>query len=118
MPDSRRRSRVPGQFEAQLHHGQMSVPVLTENLSLNGVSCRVGDCAGLRPGTDCLLRIELARGIVLEMGAEVMRCEDETLALEFQDMDATSFAHLRNIVRFASEDADAIDAEVGPSDDG
>ena len=113
MPESRRRLRVPGQFEAVVNCAERSVPVLTENLSLKGAFCRTGDCAGMEPGTACVLRIELARDIAVEVGARVVRCGDDTLALDFQDMDAASFAHLRNIVRFASQDADAVDAEVG-----
>lgn len=113
MPNSRRRSRVPGQFEAVVLCGDHSIPVLTDNLSLKGMLCHTGDCSGLQPGALCTIRLELARDIVVEVSARVARCGEDTLALNFEDMDAASFAHLRNIVRFASQNADAIDAEVG-----
>ncbi|BBD08659.1 PilZ domain-containing protein [Desulfovibrio ferrophilus] len=115
MPNARSRSRVPGQFEALVICGDRSIPVITDNLSLKGMLCHTGDCSGLEAGTLCTLRLELARDIAVEISASVVRCGEDSLAMNFQDMDAASFAHLRNIVRFASEDADAIDGEVGTS---
>lgn len=117
MSESRRRMRVPGQFEAVIRCGEKATDVLTENLSLKGAFCRTGDCAGMTPGVRCVLRIELAEKIAVEVEARVVRCGDETAALEFTDMDPASFAHLRNIVRFSSQDPDAIDAEVGAERD-
>jgi len=104
---------VPGQFEAVVRCGNHSISVLTDNLSLKGMLCRTGDCSGLEPGALCSIRLELARDIALEVSARVVRCGEDSLALNFEDMDAATFAHLRNIVRFASQNADAIDAEVG-----
>ncbi|MCK9241178.1 PilZ domain-containing protein [Desulfocurvus sp.] len=110
---SRSRSRVPARFEAIVSWQGLTVPVVSENLSLRGMLCAAPHGLGMRTGEACVVRLTLGAGTVLSMGARVARAGRGTLALAFEEMDPATFAHLRNVVRYAACDPDAIDAELG-----
>ena len=55
---------------------------------------------------------ELAKDIKVRLKATVVRSNDEGVAIDFDSMDESAFFHLRNMVRYSSEDADRIDDEL------
>jgi len=115
MTDHRSRSRVPVRFEATVSWQGLTVPVVSRNISLRGMLCEAPLGLGMRAGDACTVRLTLAADVVLGIAARAVRAAGGTLALAFEEMDPATFAHLRNLVRYAASDPDAIDAELaGP----
>lgn len=115
MTDQRSRSRVPARFEATVSWQGLTVPVISLNISLRGMLCEAPLGLGMRAGDGCTVRLTLAPDVVLGIAARAARAGGESLALAFEEMDPGTFAHLRNLVRYAASDPDAIDAELaGP----
>lgn len=112
MPNSRKRSRVPVQFQAFIECGDAAVYVETEDLSLKGARCLSSELPKVEKGDTCTLAMTLGEDIPVIIHGVVVRQDEESIAMEFSSMDVRSFTHLRQIVRHASPDADTIDAEV------
>lgn len=111
----RTRTRVPVQFQAFVECADQPVYVVTKDLSLKGVRCEAEDLPKVNPGDFCTLAMTLGEDIPIIIHSVVVRQDEGSMALAFRDMDVRSFAHLRQIVRHASKDADSIDAEIGQS---
>jgi hypothetical protein len=111
MDDNRRRSRVATHIAAGLTQaGGPTVELATRNISLKGLLAE--PAAGVRAGATGVLRIRLGTDAVIRIDCRVIRSDVEGVALDFLPMDADSFFHLRNLVRYNAPDADAIDAEL------
>lgn len=110
--ERRKRSRVEGRFTATLLAGDREFSVETLNLSLKGMWCKAfPGCAEL-VGQGCFMHLALAKEAFIVLEARVVRAEEGRLGVEFLSLpDEESYAHLRNLVRFHSEDPDAIDQE-------
>lgn len=113
MESGRKRSRVQGHFEAVLAWAGLTVPVVTENLSLKGMQCLAPQGHGLKEHDACVVRLTLSSDALVQIESQTMRVQGQRLALRFMNMDAASFAHLRNLVRYSAHDPDAIDSELG-----
>lgn len=110
--ERRKRTRVPGQFTATLLAGDQEFRVETLNLSLKGLWCKAFPGCEELVGRDCFVHLALAKDAFIVLEARVVRAEGGQLGVDFVSMpDEESYAHLRNIVRFHSEDPDAIDRE-------
>ena len=108
--NKRRRSRVCAQFDAYVYIDGEKIPVSTQNLSLKGaLFCPE---PRLAPNRDCTVVFELAKDIKVRLKATVVRSNDEGVAIDFDSMDESAFFHLRNMVRYSSQDADRIDDEL------
>jgi hypothetical protein len=108
--EKRRRSRVWAQFDAYVYIDGEKIPVCTQNLSMKGaLFCHESRLAA---GQDCTLVFTLAKDIQVRLKGRVVRSDDEGLAVDFESMDEQAFFHLRNMVRYSSEDADKIDEEL------
>jgi hypothetical protein len=110
-PDKRKRSRVHAGLDAVLSCGGLEkFPVRVKNLSLKGMLCdqdsRIGDLK------ECVVTFELSEAIVFRIESRMIRNDDKGLALDFESMDEKAFFHLRNLVRYNSEDPDTIDQEL------
>lgn len=108
----RRRSRVATHFTASFTP-QAGTPARleTRNISLKGLLAE--PAAVVRTGAKGLLRITLGAGAaVIEIECRVIRSDAEGVAVDFLPMDADSFFHLRNLVRYNAPDADQIDDEL------
>ncbi|NJB67610.1 hypothetical protein GGQ74_001250 [Desulfobaculum xiamenense] len=112
MDDRRKRSRVRTRFPGVVFCGGDDFSIATENLSLKGALCEVLDESvdGL-VGEPCIMRITLSESAVIEVSGIIARAEGQVLAVDFENMDPDSYAHLRNVVRLMAEDADLIDEE-------
>jgi hypothetical protein len=108
--NKRRRSRVEAQFDAFVILGDEKIPVHTQNISMKGVLCAYDP--RLKAGVECVLLFVLTKEIRFRIAARVVRSQESGTAIDFQSMDETAFFHLRNIVRYSSEDADRIDREL------
>lgn len=113
MTDSRKRTRVDGNFRGELIVQEREVPIATENLSLKGMLCTMNapEALYLRENAPCTVRLHLAPGVSIDVECAVVRQTGDDVALDFVSMDEESYMHLRNIVRFSAADPDAIDTE-------
>ena len=108
--NKRRRSRVCAHFDAYVYADGERIPVSTQNISLKGaLFCPEPKLAA---GMECSVVFDLARDIKVRLKGVVVRSTEEGAAIDFASMDERAFFHLRNMVRFAAEDADKIDAEL------
>jgi hypothetical protein len=113
MTDSRKRTRVDGNFKGELIVQGREVPIATENLSLKGMLCTMDatEAMHLREDAPCTVRLHLAPDVSIDVECDVVRQTGDDVALDFVSMDEESYMHLRNIVRFSAADPDAIDTE-------
>lgn len=111
MPQ-RRRSRVETHFAAVLTYNGRDIEVWTHDLSLTGMKVHLPEEESvLRVGDACRVRIPLAEDIEVLADAIVARTDEHRAALDFTAIEPESYPHLLNMVRYAAEDADAIEKE-------
>ncbi len=85
----------------------------TENLSLKGMS--VKGITGHVMGEVCDVALALSGSsskLVLSMAGEIVRVDENGIALHFTDIDLDSFYHLKNIVYYNADDPDQVAGEV------
>jgi len=78
----------------------------TADVSVSGVFVKGAKDAG--PGEKCLVELQLTgktSNLLLKMTGEVVRVQDDGIALEFCEVDEDSFYHLQNIVYFSYKHA-------------
>lgn len=109
---NRRYSRVSWHSQAVVTAGGSEArgPVL--DISLNGVL--VGADPGQEPGEPCDVRIQLGDDPEQSITAsgEVVRRDEQGVAVQFETMDLDSAAHLRRLVTLNSEDPGRAEREV------
>ena len=108
--NKRRRSRVSAQFDAYIYIDGEKIPVSTQNISLKGAF--FDPEPKLAAGRDCTVVFGLAKDIKVRLKAAIVRSNEEGVAIDFESMDESAFFHLRNMVRYCSDDADLIDKEL------
>ncbi len=54
----------------------------------------------------------LSKDVNVRLRGRIVRSSDEGVAVDFESMDESAFFHLRNMVRYSSQDADRIDREL------
>jgi hypothetical protein len=108
--NKRRRSRVEAQFDAFVLLGDEKIPVHTQNISMKGALFTYDP--KLTPGAECTVLFVLTKEIRFRIAARIVRSQQSGAAIDFESMDETAFFHLRNIVRYSSQDADRIDREL------
>jgi hypothetical protein len=112
--ENRRFSRIQSGIEAQMmadNHQYRTTQVI--NLGIGG--CLLGITADLKPGAACSLKFVLGNaddGPEIRVEAEVIRCQPEGIALRFTEIDSDSLFHLQNLVRYNSEDPEAVEQEI------
>uniref|UniRef100_I2PZW3 PilZ domain-containing protein n=1 Tax=Desulfovibrio sp. U5L TaxID=596152 RepID=I2PZW3_9BACT len=108
--DKRRRSRVCAQFDAYVYIDGEKIPVSTQNISMKGaLFCPEPRLAA---GRECTVVFSLAKDIKVRLKGTIVRSSHDGMAIDFESMDESAFFHLRNMVRYSSEDADKIDQEL------
>lgn len=109
----RKNSRVPFQATITLEFADKSYEECeTHDLSLKGVFVR--GISGHKYGDQCNVTLCLTgttSNLCLKMKGEVVRVDDDGLALHFFEIDLDSFYHLKNILYYNSENPDKLDAE-------
>jgi len=112
--ERRKNTRVPFQATVDLDFsGRRYQGCETENLSLKGVS--VPGVKGHAVGETCEVSLALSGStseLKLNMLGEVVRVEDNRIALVFKEIDIDSYYHLKNIIYYNSEDPDKIEREL------
>ncbi len=111
--EKRKNTRVHFQASADLKFADKSYSKCeTENLSVKGVS--VLGVTGHQLGEKCELALALSGStseLRLEMKGEIVRIDENGVALHFTEIDLDSFYHLKNIVYYNSTDPDTIRSE-------
>ena len=112
--ERRRYSRVPFKIRAEMRVNKaLWYAKEVDNLSVGG--CLLPVAADLEPQTSCQVSILLSgrtSDLILKLDGRVVRCEKGTVAIKFTHNDPDSLFHLKNIVRFNSEDPDSIEQEI------
>ncbi|MGD9609402.1 MAG: PilZ domain-containing protein [Desulfovibrionaceae bacterium] len=108
--EKRRRSRVCVQFDAYVYSDGEKIPVTTLNISMKGTL--LGPEPRLAAGQDCTVVFTLSKDVNVRLRGRIVRSSDEGVAVDFESMDESAFFHLRNMVRYSSQDADRIDREL------
>ena len=112
MSCNRRRTRVRGRFEGVITVKGREIHIITENLSLKGLLCHPDSYdPALEPDQECTVRIDLGEKFHITINGRIARLASGDTAVDFLSMDEESYSHLRNVVRYSSNDADAIDQE-------
>jgi len=108
--EKRRRSRVCAQFDAYVYIDGEKIPVSTQNLSLKGAL--FSPEPRLAAGRECTIVFRLSADINVRLKGMIVRSSAGGVAIDFESMDENAFFHLRNMVRYSSQDADQIDQEL------
>ena len=111
--DRRKNTRVIFQTTADLKFSdQEFMDCETQDLSVKGIA--VWGIKGPESGDQWEVSLHLSgtsSDLCLAMKGEVVRVEEDCIALHFFEIDLDSFFHLRNIVYYNTEDADKIENE-------
>lgn len=112
--NKRKNVRVRFTTNATLRFADQSFTNLeTSNMSLKGVY--VLGVSGIAKGAKCGVSLHLSGAtseLMVKMTGEVVRVEEDGVALRFSEIDLDSFFHLRNIVYFNSENPDVVEEEL------
>jgi len=115
--ERRKNTRVAFQTVADVKiGGRQYDQCQTHDLSLKGVS--IMGITGHPVGTGCEIALMLSGStsvLRLEMKGEVVRVEEQSVALHFTEVDLDSFYHLKNIIYYNSEDPDELENELATS---
>jgi hypothetical protein len=113
--EKRKRTRV--EFSTQViisvDGSEIATQANSKDLSLNGLFVESDELLDI--GTQCHVKVILPGGvneISLEMDGKVTRHAPGGYGILFEGMDPDSFAHLKNIAMYNSEDPDAIEDEI------
>ena len=82
----------------------------TKNISLKGLSATAEPALVINE--KCHLKIFLAPDSVIEIEGKVIRSDKKKVAIDFIQLDETSFYYLHNLVRFQSVEPDKVDEEM------
>ncbi|MFO7606627.1 MAG: PilZ domain-containing protein [Desulfurivibrionaceae bacterium] len=107
--DRRRDNRVVFRTTVKVifSDGRVFADCETSDISISGVfvnGVTGGDC-----GEKCRIELQLAgntSNLLLKISGEIVRSQEDGVALEFSEVDEDSFYHLRNIVYFSYKHAD------------
>ena len=108
--EQRRRTRIPIQLSVSVQVDYERIPVTSRNLSLKGLLCSPDP--RLTIGSNCRVTLRLAPDVHVSVQGTVVRSSRQEIAIDFLAMDEDSFAHLKKIVEYNSQDADQIDEEL------
>jgi len=115
-PNRRDFTRVTAGVDVEIISGDTTISGLVHDVSLNGIFVQCS--TPLPEGSHCRVNIILqgtqAPLRVSEKGT-VTRSEKAGMAIEFDEIDVDSFAHLRNLVLFNAPDAEAVEEEFDES---
>ncbi len=109
-------TRVPIKVWVEVRAGERVIKTHeTHDLSMRGISLQQqGD--PLAVDTECEVSVFLEGVdplIHVDMKGRVGRSTDKELAVEFKEIDLESYEHLTNLVRYNSQNAEAVEKELG-----
>jgi hypothetical protein len=110
MFEKRKRLRVEVELPVLILQGGGKFRLKTKNISLKGLLA-TGE-PSLVCNERCQLKIFLSSDSVIEIEGKVVRSDKKEVAVDFIQLDETSFYYLHNLVRFQSMDPDKVDEEM------
>ena len=106
--EKRKYQRVTFQADAVARGNGFELGGKVENLSMKGLFLKATGDLGDGPLRLTIHLSGCSSKLSIELVGKVVRKTDEGTAIEFLEMDLDSFIHLRNVVSYNSDDADAI----------
>lgn len=106
--EKRKHQRVSFQAEAMVAGNDLAVGGKIDNLSMKGMFLKATGDVGNDPLRITILLSGSSSKLAIELRGKVVRKADDGMAIEFMEMDLDSFIHLKNVVSYNSEDADAV----------
>ena len=111
--EKRKFTRTPFEMEIRvITDDRIVVSHRLRDISLGGAYIEVDQ--PLEEGASCILSIDLIgpRSLLrIEIEGEVVRVEDDGMAVTFTRIDLDSLVHLRHLIKVHSQDPDTIDYE-------
>ncbi|MCF8067804.1 MAG: PilZ domain-containing protein [Desulfobacterales bacterium] len=113
LTSDNRRQKVRVCFDTDVviktEDSEYNVKGSSKDLSINGILILMDE--DLVEGTKCDIEVLLSgvtKRIALEMKGSVVRSDESGIAITFHSMDLDSYSHLKNIVRYNTEDCDSV----------
>jgi len=111
-PERRKRVRVEFRADIILETGDLSIRAegSSTDLSLGGIFVKTDERFSV--DTPCRVQVVLSgtlEPVVLKMEGRVVRCHTTGVAVTFDAMDLDSYSHLKNIVRYNTDNPDTIE---------
>jgi hypothetical protein len=97
-------------MDATVTMGGETLSLQMENISLNGMLCRPD--RRIKAGEAADIRIVLSPKAIIVTRANIVRSDDEGIALAFTSVDESGFSHLKKLVQYNVDDADRVDREL------
>jgi len=111
--EKRKFTRIPFQTQIRVTCGDRTlVSHGLKNIGLGGAFVELQDV--IPPGSPCLLEIDLigaASLLRIQVEGDVVRCEDDGIAIKFTRIDLDSLIHLRHLIKVHAEDPSVINDE-------
>jgi hypothetical protein len=112
LGDTRKFSRVLFHIEATVKFGDQQFVGNVENLSLHGMFLLTNGKLAIGDEVAITIALNDHPENKLEIDGKVVRITENGIAFIFEKIDFDSYAHLKRIVEFNTDDADSIDDEV------
>lgn len=114
-PDEKRKfTRIPFETTIKVTAGTtVIVSNRSRDIGLGGAFV-VTEGTSLPESTSCVLEIDLigpASLLRIQVEAEVVRVDEEGMAVKFTKIDLDSLVHLRHLIRVHAQDPETVDAE-------
>ena len=114
-PHAREFARSSVRFEVDVIAGDSGIETArTRDVSMKGIFVITPHRVPV--GAPCRIRIRIgdpAEPTWVEADGAVVRADDEGFAVEFEEMDASSFEHLRNLVMYNAANPAQVEGELG-----
>ncbi len=112
--EKRKFTRIPFETTIKVTAGEtVIVSNHSRDIGLGGVFVFT-EGTSLSESTSCLLEIDLigpASLLRIQVEAEVVRVDEEGMAMKFTKIDLDSLVHLRHLIRVHAEDPETVDVE-------
>lgn len=103
--EKRTKTRVEFHTTAEIAYKGKTIKGPIINLSLKGLFLQTDEKTDLGARVKVTVRLSgSSTDLSIKIDAEIIRIEDDGIALEFKEMELDSFIHLRNIVFYADKE--------------
>ncbi|MEW6388312.1 MAG: PilZ domain-containing protein [Thermodesulfobacteriota bacterium] len=108
--ERRKRTRVPLDFKVVVAMDNLEIPVHSRNISLKGLLCSPD--SRFLPDKMCHVIFNLSPEVRAVIQGRVVRTNAKGTAIDFEEMDAESFSHLKKIVEYHTANPEKIAKEI------
>ena len=103
--DKRNKTRVEFHTTAEIVYDGHTITGPIGNLSMKGLFVQTTEKPAVKTPIDITIRLSgSSTNLSIQIKGEVIRVEDDGIAMEFKEMELDSFIHLRNIVFYADKE--------------